>query len=435
MTAIMYPDCEATSANGEFTLEARSPHNGTIDHRDGTRPSEDEFAFKYREHQREFRYRLRLNDDGDLASRSSPHRDDCILWTRWQGKGEDSPHQLLVSDQGWSILRTHGFRPEVIAVSPDGKDSIRVRISVDGAEHDRAADAKPGYSWRPRDLAFTTAGLYWTGDSWPYFLDHQGNPLFCWRTSGGKRLLLDLGGSRVLTDAERLDADLLRALVESERGGARALLASIAPSMDAARKLLKKRSDAEGNPLMSKLGMIRPAIHLVGVHRIEDCLPQLRAWEEIDYPEYSTGSTAMRDGWMEAQYFRPILHHSLRLLAEEPTGLPTYHFLNAKRHRIPMPWRIPDRRSRSLQLDREMSARQVLERVGSPDHIEREAHQIGKSCRWTEQWEYDFLLANGWVTMRITWEERDKSSRIASIDEIPSDWLRTDGREWKILRN
>ena len=70
LTAIMYPDCEATSANGEFTLEARSPHNGTIDHRDGTRPSEDEFAFKYREHQSESSdIGLRLNDDGDLASR------------------------------------------------------------------------------------------------------------------------------------------------------------------------------------------------------------------------------------------------------------------------------------------------------------------------------------------------------------------------------
>ena len=435
MTAIMYPDCEATSANGEFTLEARSPHNGTIDHRDGTRPSEDEFAFKYRQHQGEFRYRLRLNSDGDLASRSSPDRDECILWERWQGKGEDSPQQLLVSDDGWSILRTHGFRPEVIAVSPDGKDSIRVRISGDGAEHDRAPEEGRGYSWRPRDLEFSTAGLYWTGDSWPYFLDHDGSSLFCWRTSGGQRLLLDLGRSRVPTDAELLDAGLLRALVETERRGARAVLTSIAPSMDTARKLLESRADAEGHPLMTKLGMVRPAIHLVGVHRIKDCLPRLRDWEEIDYPGYSTGSTAIRGGWIEVQYFRPILHHSLRLLGDEPTGLPTYHFLDAERHRIPMPWRIPDRRLRSLQLDREMSARQVLERVGSPDHIEREPHQVGKFYRWTERWEYDFLLATGWVTRRITWEEHEKTSRIASIDEIPSDWLRTEMRESKIVRH
>jgi hypothetical protein len=35
MTAIYYPDCEATSDNGRYTLEARSPHNGTIPYRGG----------------------------------------------------------------------------------------------------------------------------------------------------------------------------------------------------------------------------------------------------------------------------------------------------------------------------------------------------------------------------------------------------------------
>ena len=434
MTAIMYPDCEVTSANGEFTLEARSPHNGAIDHRDGTRPTEDEFAFKYHEHQSEFRYRLRLNDHGDLDSRSTPNRDECILWTRWQEKGEDSPHQLLVSDEGWSILRTHGFRPEVIAVSPDGKDSIRVKISEDEAEYDQAPEAGRRESWSPKNLAMTTAGTFWTGDSWPYFLNHEGSPLFCWWTSGGRRLLLDLGRSHVLTDAELRDADLLRALDESEQDGARALLASVDSSMDTARKLLKKGADAKGHPLMEKLSKVRPAIHLVGVHLMADCLPQLRAWEEIDYPGYSTGSTAMRDGWLEVQYFRPILHHSLRLLGKEPTGLPTYHFLTAKNRRIPMPRQIDDRRSRSLQLDREMSARQVLEQLGSPDHVERKAHEVGKFCRWTEPWEYDFRVDTGWVTMRITFEDHEKTSRIVSIDEGPSDWLGTDGRESKIFQ-
>jgi hypothetical protein len=58
MTAIFYPDCKATSDDKRFTLEARSPHNGTIRHRDGRKASEDEFGFKYRQHQSEFRYRL-----------------------------------------------------------------------------------------------------------------------------------------------------------------------------------------------------------------------------------------------------------------------------------------------------------------------------------------------------------------------------------------
>jgi hypothetical protein len=56
ITAIFYPDCEATSDGGRFGWEARSPHNGTIPHRDGRPASEAEFGFKYREHQSEFRY-------------------------------------------------------------------------------------------------------------------------------------------------------------------------------------------------------------------------------------------------------------------------------------------------------------------------------------------------------------------------------------------
>jgi len=43
MTAISYRDCEATSPGGRFTLEARSPHNGSIPYRNGRWPSEDEF--------------------------------------------------------------------------------------------------------------------------------------------------------------------------------------------------------------------------------------------------------------------------------------------------------------------------------------------------------------------------------------------------------
>jgi len=38
MTAVFYPDCRATSPNDRFTLEARSPDNGTIRYADGRRP-------------------------------------------------------------------------------------------------------------------------------------------------------------------------------------------------------------------------------------------------------------------------------------------------------------------------------------------------------------------------------------------------------------
>ena len=64
MTAIFYPDCEAMSANGKFRLEARSPHNGTINHQNGKPATEEEFGFLYRDHQKHFRYQLEDMDSG-----------------------------------------------------------------------------------------------------------------------------------------------------------------------------------------------------------------------------------------------------------------------------------------------------------------------------------------------------------------------------------
>jgi hypothetical protein len=114
MTAIFYPDCMATSLNGMFTLEARSPDNGTINDRNGNPPSEDDFGFKYREHQDEFRYRLIDNTRNPSIGgfRGKGNGNGTVIWERWQDKGEDSPHELVVSDDGWSILRTGGPQTE-----------------------------------------------------------------------------------------------------------------------------------------------------------------------------------------------------------------------------------------------------------------------------------------------------------------------------------
>src|SRR5829696_375234 len=110
MTAIYYPDREATSVGGRYTLEARSPHNGTIPYRDGRMPA-DEFPAKYRQHQRNFRYRLL---DNRAAAPAGPDG-VRVVWERWQPLRENSPHELLVSADGWAVIRTHGFAPEVIA--------------------------------------------------------------------------------------------------------------------------------------------------------------------------------------------------------------------------------------------------------------------------------------------------------------------------------
>jgi hypothetical protein len=86
MTAIFYPDCQTTSPGRQFTLEARSPHNGTIPQRNGRKPSPDEFACKYREHQSEFRYRLLDNSRHAFRRLLSKDR-RRVVWERWQPPG------------------------------------------------------------------------------------------------------------------------------------------------------------------------------------------------------------------------------------------------------------------------------------------------------------------------------------------------------------
>ena len=318
MTAIFYSDRDAISPNKKFVLQARSPHNGTINNRDGSRPRNDEFAFKYREHQSNFRYQL------------IEKRDRRLIWERWQREGEDSPHELVVSDEGWSIIRTHGFRPEVIAVSPEGQDDVRVRITIRGSEEDDVRrDLKtPMFFWRPTCLNVSTAGAFWTTNSWRYFCHpNDESSYFAWRANSGERLILDLGGGNLLAPAQ-VTPRLIQALVDEETRGVHTLLSELYPKMEEVQNLLLDSGSEETkeHPLRDKLHFASAALKLAGVHRIKNCIPFLRAWEKLDFVSYYTRSCAMVDHNVEAQLFRPIVNHALQELGEQPTGYPAYHF-------------------------------------------------------------------------------------------------------------
>lgn len=492
MTAVFYHDCEALSPNGCFKVEARSPHNGTINHRDGRAATNDEFGFMYREHQSDFRYRL-------LDTAGSALVDDdagSVLWERWQDRAEDSPHELLVSDEGWSILRTHGFRPEVIAVARDGRDVLRVEIhggEDSGRTEHTASPPRAGnvQLWRAEQLHHTTAGLYWTLHSWKYFIRLQGTDYFVWRTSWGSRLVIDLTKATLLAEDAQSDAALSQAMQEQETELAYELLAEIALHVHEIQTLLARKKELEvdeehdddddeaddeatdeaddgkgfdaiwaeiaanaasddgdveveaeesepepTHPLIEKLSEATAAIQLMGVYRVARSIPLLRRLEEIDCPTYSTGSTALGDNWwLEAQLLRPILHHTLRLLGQEPQGYATYQFtLKSKRH--PLPERVPRNYAMVDQVTPELTALQVLELLGSPDHIKSKSHPDGKFFRWTEDWEYDFLVDQGWVTFRITWEQADRRKRIGTIAALKTmtpTWLHNEERALEIL--
>ncbi len=81
-----------------------------------------------------------------------------------------------------------------------------------------------------------------------------------------------------------------------------------------------------------------------------------------------------------------------------------------------------------------MAAKEVLQLLGSPDHVRKRSREVGKAYRWSEDWEYDFRTGDQWSTFRITWEKEGKKGRIVQIETVPTYWLHTNERESEILR-
>jgi hypothetical protein len=443
MTAIFYPDCTVTSGSGRFTLEARSPHNGTIRHRDGREPSESEFGFKYREHQSEFRYRLLDTTPRGTLGQLLRGREPRIVWERWQQEREDSPGELVVSEDGWSVIRTHGFRPEVIAVAPDGRDVVRVRATwADGEDTESAPNGPtPVDAWPLEHLSLSTAGHYWAEHSWRYFFHWREEPYFAWRTSWGQRLVIDLSRGVAFTAEQRLPEGLADGADSAEGEGVTALLGVLSGQMNEVRALLDRRGEdeeRESSRLVQWVRQASAALHLVGVHRLSGCIPYLREWEPIDWPSMSTGSSAMPGRWwLQTQHLRPIVHHALKLLGEEPLGFPTYRFTAGgfdAPEVFPMPERLADRRQRVERLSFEMSAEEVLSLLGSPDFICRQFQRAGKPGPEAERWEYDFRTGASWTTLQLMWEERHRGEHLAAIDWVAPYWLEGTEREAEYLR-
>ncbi len=441
MTAIFYPDCEAASADGQFVLEARSPHNGTINHRNGKPPSEDEFPFEYRQHQSQFRYRL-LNTHRKSILATRENADTSVVWERWQNNSEDSPHELVVSDEGWSILRTHGFNPELIVVSPKGQDVLRVSIAGPTESDENASEEEGSLTkhdglrreiWHADHFQCSTAGNYWTAHSHRYFLKGVTGDYFVWRTWNGKRLVIDLRGASSTDDAS-LDAAILHAEVTWAEKTLLELSAQATEIQRIVSRLdAKSVEDETRDPLREKLAAATAAIHLVGVHGIAMCIPNLGVLEKIDWPSCSTGSSAMRDHWIEIQALRPIIHYSLRLLESASAGYPAYHF-KKDGVRFPIPECVTDRIEKAKSLNPEMTAEQVLKMLGSPDHVQRESEKVGSFYRWSDNWEYDFCTAKHWDILRIVWEEQNKRGRILRIEHVQPTSLHLEKRVEEIFR-
>ncbi|NNB85341.1 hypothetical protein [Corallococcus exiguus] len=415
MTRVFFSDLETHSPSGRFTLTARSPHNGAILRRGGRKASwwwGRRTAF-----QNEFRFQLLEHIPGSAEPR--------LVWERWQKWNESSPHQLFVSDTGWSILRTHG--PQLIAVSPSGRDVLRVDILG-------PREGKVGRNaWQADHATYTTAGLFWSKHAWPYFFRDAETDFFIWRTHRGQRLVLDLTHAAI-----RPEADVrAREWDAAEQRDASALLAMLTEQLQEVQALLSKSSTAPQKEVPSELrkhlDRVVGAVVLVGAHRIHACLPLLQQWESVEDWSSVSRSSVFREASLEEQAFRPIVQQSLRRLGVQPRGFAAYSFLDAKHERYAIPECLPDRRERAATLEKTMSAWEVLQRVGAPDLIHHGTELSDDVERAFEHWEYDFQADGQWTTLQLRWELNSRPPFIAELQERPSSWLQSNAREQALL--
>lgn len=429
-----FPDFETKSFNGHFLLEARSPDNGVINNRDGTVPSIGPDYFRP-EDQRGFRYRLSIAAAGSQGKDSNGDLQNKMIWERWQEDGEESPVEAVVADNGWSIVRTFGLLSEIIVVDPQGSDAMHVRIAESEPEQLSKNHESVVSSWIPSRVMYCGKGLLWAEKSLRYFFKYDGRSYFVWRTSWGQRLIIDLGKLSVVTESIETES-FTAALIGGEKDAVCELLLRFDRKIQEVYSLFEHSEFGVDEPLKvdPQIQNLIAAFHLVAVYRLVGMIAILRKWEQIDCPHYSQRSVSMGGEWcVELQWFRPIIHHTLRLLGQEPLGFPAYYF-HKDWHRIQIPERIKDRAGKATQIRQSMLAEEVLNLIGSPDHI-RWLEDEGRSpaVYWLEVWEFDFLVSGAWSTLRITWADSGGVGEIRRIETVPAGWLQSDEREAEIL--
>ena len=164
MSKVYFSNLKVVSEDGRYTYTARTLKNLF-----------GGYAFP-----QDFRFRLK--------------RGWRTLWTQAQVSGEETPRELYVSNQGYTVTRCHGLRVQLLIVrDPTGKESGRVEISEgkDGCTPTRFSDCR---------ILGSTAGLLVpnTPQSLGYFFA-AGSNYFAMRFPWNRRLYLELKTGQLVT--------------------------------------------------------------------------------------------------------------------------------------------------------------------------------------------------------------------------------------------
>jgi hypothetical protein len=381
-----FHDITVTSPNGRYVAEATSPDNAGGRWR---------IAFQSR-----FTYRLmdkRLNRE--LWSRPQPMTGDG----RWD-IGEGPPVAIYIADDGWVVIRTADVwrQPiELIAMSPTGEESIRVKLFE---------TLFPDHNGRWRYTGISTAGTLWgSGYCHFYFISIRNTPYFCMRAWWGNHLLLDLTAGRQVEVGAELGQELFKAekqfVIETLKG-------TDNWAWTAGKHGFMKLSGDVQHP---SLGEGLRAIHMAGMMKLSEAAPLLQKLESCPYVGATSGSSGpykAKSGGIKPYShkklaIRQLSQISLRRLGVRPSG-----------HQATMLYRVdggywypPDplpyrRETKAGQVAIGMKPEQVLDTIGAPDFIR---HRV---------WEYDMDDETPY-TLIISWDANgvEKAARHA-----PAKW-------------
>lgn len=382
MTTVYFSDFAVNSPSGKLTLEVSSPDNSD--------PRRSEVGL-----QGGFTFRLVESDGGR------------VIWTvSSQGA---LPCEGWVSNEGWSVVRTHGYSDAgLVVMNPKGTRVLLVNVRAERGEP-LDTDDSPTAEWVDAHCQGSTAGLVWSVDSLAYFFEIDDRAWFCMRTGWGRRIAIDLEhGLRQVPPRHRAR------LAKDDEIGSLAWIASASNAeRDAVREILERRSSP-------RLGA---ALAVVGDDRLEDMRPLLMDLADLHDAPGWTSSHAVPSWELVRSRLRMQLRWAMRRLGVTPP-LPTgVSFRRADMN----PREVPERSAafglspvRARDLEHLRHPWDVLERVGFPDHV-RADHERGthgsSPTAWWEDWEYDMTDgADAW-TIRIRWSTK-KRGRVAKRIEL-----------------
>ncbi len=316
----------------------------------------------------------------------------------------------ILPPPGWS---TEPFPPTVIREKSNGEWQLdgqylggaRIYV-VDAKDETRLFleihKALPGTDYQ-KYVDQTTAGPQWEEYAIHYFLTIKQSPHFCVKTWWGTRILLNLETARQVSDRElddvlsaeekRLVLDRLRAWIE----------------------LVKAKNFRSGES--------RAAIHHAGQMKLREAIPLLQQLEESTYV---TESPFMPKFDIEGRDFVPcrfavygvrrFAQLALRRMGVKPAGYPATScrtWLENRETETDATLKLDPPRAERVALIKEgMKPLEVVEKLGSPDYIER-----WKGDDDVVVWRYDVDASPPFSLLLII-----NNQRVESVERWPGLW-------------